>query len=370
VFRGIAAMLVALHHAATHIASYEPFKDGTKPFFVGRFLNTDAGMIGVDLFFVVSGFIMVYTTARGNVGPAKFLRKRVVRIYPLYWFFSLVVIGIHLTPWVGRIEADVPTLIKSFTLYPVYFPNLELLRPVLIPQGWTLTYEILFYLVFAATMRWRPGRQLVFVAAAFLAANVGANVLPLPHTPEVAVLRDSILLEFPLGMLLGYLVCHRGVRIGPRMAMATTAAAAILVVPYFLHWQAPRLFTLGVPAFLLIGGFALARDAETRRFPRWLVFLGDASYSIYLTHILVLLLFHTGYIRLPVLQSLPYDSYYVMLMAGIVAAGALSYWRVEKPLLEFFRKRTRSPRVATLAAITDRRSCGEAGRAPSGRRGA
>jgi exopolysaccharide production protein ExoZ len=337
VFRGVAALLVALHHTAIHVAGAKSFRDDSRSFLVGQCFNTDLGMIGVDLFFIVSGFIMVYTTADGRITPAAFLKKRGLRIYPVYWFFCLVVIGLHLTPWVGRLEGNTAIFLKSFTLYPVFWYNLDLLRPAFLPQGWTLTYEVLFYLVFAATMRLKPFVQLTVVAAGFAAANLLAPLFASSRSAEVALLSDSILLEFPLGMLLGIVYCKRHPFLTPAVSW-TIFAAALISVPLLWYVPGPRVLKFGVPALLLISALVLGRKTESLRFPRWLVFMGDASYSIYLTHTIVLLLIRVGYDRLRLLQTMPHDLHYLVSMIAIATAGALSYLWVEKPLLTLCRK--------------------------------
>jgi peptidoglycan/LPS O-acetylase OafA/YrhL len=337
VFRGIAALLVALHHTAIHVMGAKSFRSDARPFLVGDFLNTDLGMIGVDLFFIVSGFIMVYTTADSRTTPVGFLKKRALRIYPLYWFFSLFVIGLHLTPWLGRIEGNAAIFIKSFTLYPVFWHNLDLLRPAFLPVGWTLTYEILFYLVFAATMRLRSLTQLSVVTAGFALANILATQFCAMRSAEIALLSDTILLEFPLGMLLGVLYCQRRPFLTPAMSWIIFAAA-LIAVPFLWYAPGPRVLKLGVPALLLISALVLGRKTESLSFPRGLVFLGDASYSIYLTHSIVLTLIRVGYDRLRVLQRLPHDVHYLVSILAIVIVGALSYLWVEKPLLTFCRK--------------------------------
>ena len=338
VFRGIAAMLVVFHHAASHIDGFPSVKDGLQRFFVTRFFNTDLGMIGVDLFFVVSGFIMVYTTFGRDTTPVQFLKKRALRIYPLYWFFSLVVIALHATPYLGRIGAGIATVVTSFTLYPVFWFNLPLLRPALLPQGWTLTYEILFYLVFAATMRLRPWVQLTLIAVGFAGANAIASFVPGGTSPEVALFRDCILLEFPFGMLLARLLCDRTLRLSHTASCALLAAGALLLAPYLLHLAGPRVLILGMPAFVLIAAVVLRRDAATLRLPRWLVALGDASYSIYITHVLVLELHQVGYIRIRFLREIPCDVTYVLLVVATALVGGLSYVCVERPLLRLCRR--------------------------------
>jgi peptidoglycan/LPS O-acetylase OafA/YrhL len=144
--RGFAAVAVAFHHASDQIESYLPFQNGSKIFWVERLFNTDVGAIGVDIFFLISGFIMAYTThLKPETTPGQFLKRRFVRIYPLYWFFSFVVIGLQLTPWIGWHEVSAGAAVKAFVLYPefVHYSGMTVIRPVFLPQGWTLIYEVL-----------------------------------------------------------------------------------------------------------------------------------------------------------------------------------------------------------------------------------
>jgi len=118
------------------------------------------GMAGVDIFFVISGFIMVYVTHKWTAGAAKhipeFLSSRALRIYPLYWIVSLPLLGLYLLRPDLVFSASVwnePNLLKSFLLWPdVAYPLLEI--------GWTLIHEMSFYLIFAliliAPRRIRP----------------------------------------------------------------------------------------------------------------------------------------------------------------------------------------------------------------------
>lgn len=102
-------------------------------------------------------------------------------------------------------------------------------------------------------------------------------------------------------------------------------------------WQIPRLWKFGVPAFLIIGGSVLRRDVESLRFSSVLGVLGDASYSIYLMHVVVFLLCQTGRLRLHFLQTLPFDVYFLLLSGCAVAIGVVFHFVAEKPLIRYCR---------------------------------
>jgi exopolysaccharide production protein ExoZ len=344
--RGFAAVAVALHHASIQIEELAPFKDGTKTFWLAQHFSTYVGAIGVDIFFLISGFIMAYTTyLKPEMTGTEFLQRRFVRIYPLYWFFSFVVIGLQLTPWIGWNPVSLSDSIKAFLLYPefVHYSGMTFVRPVFLAQGWTLIYEVLFYLLFATFIAFSPLRRAGLITAVFgLLALTGT--LLIPGRPETALVTDSILLEFSLGLIIGWAFTTDRVRVTrPWLITGLSVSAAILVAELLCFdrfRETPRLLHFGLPSLLLVGSLILSPVAESWHYPRFLKLLGDASYSIYLTHTIVLLLFHTGYIRLGFMQALPYDLYFGLLITVIVASGLVSYFLVEKPLLNLCRRRS------------------------------
>lgn len=335
--RGLAALLVVLHHSASQVASAEPVQLGHKAFFVDRYLNPDFGAIGVDLFFVLSGFIMVFTTSRTRMTTLSFLKRRVMRIYPLYWIYCILAVLLHSTRYFGPIEGDVVTKIKSVGLYPVFWHNMELLRPAFVPQGWTLNFEMLFYVIFSLTLRLRPMVQLV-VTALFMAAMCAvAQQFNGLRSAEIQLLSDPIVMEFPLGMLIGRLYCDKGAFLRPALSLGV-GFIAILLVPLF--WSSPtsRLFHLGIPAFLFVSALQLGTHTGGCRVPKGLLLLGDASYSIYLSHTVVLEVFQAAFVRLPVLRSVPCDFYYGTLVLVALAVGVASYRWIEQPILALARR--------------------------------
>src|SRR5258708_26611358 len=144
--RGIAAMLVVLHHL--------------------YFDNTQLGPFGVKIFFVISGFVMWFTTAGVNVSPLSFWRRRLVRIVPLYWFFLSLLVGIGLSPphYLKSTEITPGTVVKSFLFIPHFHAVQKVIAPILIP-GWSLNYEMFFYFIF--------GIALLIESLAFRAITIG-----------------------------------------------------------------------------------------------------------------------------------------------------------------------------------------------------
>ncbi len=354
VFRGIAALAVALHHSAHRVQALPDVVGAVQPFWLGRFVNMEVGAVGVDLFFVISGFIMTYTTPRAAAPrPGPFLRRRFIRIYPLYWICSFIALAVLASRWVQGMKYGPLAIAQSLLLYPTLYQ--DSVRPVLLPQGWTLIYEVIFYLLFAATLRWSRPRQTLLVCGLLGALFGAARLLPVGHELRV-LLSDQILFEFVLGMFLGVLLCEYRVALPPRVAFATTALGLALLAPSAFvpayDWSVPRLLKFGLPAVLIIGGLLLHPGQSRWPMPRFLRFLGDASYSVYLVHTIVLLLFTTALPRIPSLGRLPPDLYFLLLGAAIVAAGSACYFLVERPLLRFCRSLLPRPRPAVLAPAT------------------
>jgi peptidoglycan/LPS O-acetylase OafA/YrhL len=329
--RGIAALIVLL----PHLAQYDKRFGGA--LLPGR-AYWEIGNAGVDLFFVISGFVMVATTM-GRGGPAagsgRFLLRRWARIFPLYWFFSLIVLVVYLrNPAMVNTHGDGQklTLWKSFLLYP------QIPTP-LVAQGWTLIHELYFYLVFALLLRIRQA----WVAPALLiwAALVAALSFPLVlKSPELNILVNPLTIEFIAGCFVAMAIQRGHVRGG---LLALLAGAALLVIggtrltDLTSPWQ--RLGFYGIPSALIVYG-AVAVERAGKAAPGWLIATGDASYSLYLSQGLVL----------AALARWMWDKKHVatgpvlnLFVAGAIAAVAVAFsfacyrW-VEAPMTALTRK--------------------------------
>ncbi len=243
---------------------------------------------GVDVFFVISGFIMTWMTDGqfGSRAASKnFLMRRTIRIVPPYWFFTLVTIAAVVVAG-GRIKnvtAFPSQVVSSLAFVP--WPRVDgQLLPIL-PQGWTLNYEAFFYVAFALCMTFRGGLMLLVTTFILLAA-AGPFI---PSNWFVArFLADPIILEFVAGIGVAKLYLS-GVRLAPVSSIALTAAA----VAYYVEVPAVdgalyRLLHFGVPALLVASAFILGREPERIGWlGQTIIAGGDSSYTLYLSHKLV-----------------------------------------------------------------------------------
>jgi peptidoglycan/LPS O-acetylase OafA/YrhL len=322
--RGIAVLMVLLYH----IGKYE---ERLYPSFALLPDLTLAGRAGVDLFFVISGFVMVtITSGRTESGGATtFLLRRAARIYPLYWFYSFVYLPIFLfyPAMMNRLEGtDGISLTTSFLLLPS--PSVPL-----VGQGWTLVHEMYFYLVFAVALL-RPQSERLVILSAWALIVVTFSCLPLDVSDGSATLGlvlNPMTLEFLAGCAIAWLV---KLDVNHQALPAMVLGAALFVVSLFLSVEWHRVLLYLLPAGLLVYGATAVEVRHQYRFPRWLRFLGDISYSVYLSHILVLSLFKKLFSMIDVQLGLVTNVLFIGLAGiGAVVAGAVSYYWVEKPLL-------------------------------------
>ncbi|WEK48192.1 MAG: acyltransferase [Candidatus Andeanibacterium colombiense] len=250
------------------------------------------GYAGVDLFFVISGFIICLVTDRPNVKPGPFLWRRAIRILPLYWLFTLL--WFWLSGAIGH-STGPRGLMDSLLLAPL--PT----GPVLV-VGWTLEQEFLFYFIVAALLTFRRLAWLPWVMAAIsLAAAVWHVALPGVWDYRILCLYH---VQFFFGVLL-YKYRERIVGLSPALligggALAFLAAgyaadhiyAGVPVATKPEGWSGLfRVTSFGLSSAMLLGGLlALERQAPAwfgSRAARFAVRLGDASYVLYLGHLIL-----------------------------------------------------------------------------------
>ena len=304
------------------------------------------GAAGVDIFFVVSGFIMwVLVEARPSSASA-FLRDRVERIVPLYWIATAVMVAGGLAGLFPSMRLDAFHVFGSFAFIPHFSPSDGGLWPVLV-QGWTLNYEMFFYVLFAAFLSLSSGRRLAVMACLFVGL-VGLGLLFAPESAALRIYTSPLLLEFLIGAFIGKLW---------RAGMIPTPGAgwsliAIGIAGFaFVGWTniGFNAYVLGpLAGGLLVGVLALEKAGLVRRFGA-AAYLGDASYSIYLWHTMAI----SVVAKLAGALALP-----VPLAAGLavgagVAIGLACHECLEKPITAFFkdRRRRRSRQISAITTI-------------------
>lgn len=326
-----------------HLSGYE-----TK-YVAGPAVSSDAwlyGMSGVDLYFVISGFIIT-TMCAGRFGlpgeASRFLLQRATRIYPAYWVWSLAVLAVFLVrPGMVNSSHGEPDVLRSFLLLPQ--ENLPLLL-----VAWTLVYEMFFYLLFSCALRWMREANLSRILAVWGVVVVAGNLLlqPSQEQPVLSLVFSPLLLEFMLGCCVAL---HVG-RLGRRVSIATLVVgmlgfgaglgALITTEQEFpLGWG--RVLVFGTASALIVAGLVGMERNGHRRVPRPLVALGDASYSLYLCHVPVIAVAGLAWQTL-IAASAPEAHAAALLwgFAAALAAGILSYHLIEVPLLRVSRRLTR-----------------------------
>lgn len=320
VLRGFTALIVALEHI--------------------RYLN--CGAFGVDIFFIISGFMAMFATHKDT---KHFLKKRLIRIYPLYalvtlgTFFMLLVFPalFHLT------EADPVFLFKSLCFIPFEISP-GVLQPV-VRVGWTLNYEMLFYLLFFLSFR-ISHKYRGLICSGFLAFLVLiGHLLPVEST-LLAFYGDFIQLEFILGILTYYIVrgfynkCERKsfapvlsylslpIILALFMFLALTKQQTDISGPgRILHW--------GIPALIIVLCTFLANLSI--RMPKCLVGLGNISFSVYLLHYYPLQFIDRKICSFEVFS--PKGLVFTLLgLILVIFLSVVSYHLIEKRLTSYLRR--------------------------------
>jgi exopolysaccharide production protein ExoZ len=341
--RAVAALLVVFVHLDVFLRAL-----GVTPF----------GHGGVDLFFVISGFIMVHTTRARPVTAVEFMVNRITRIAPIYWLITLAVYAVALiAPSLLQATSSDPwQLLQSLAFIPFQKSN-GLIQPVLF-VGWTLNYEMFFYALFAVGLLF-PTRA---VGGVVVAVVIGLFALygqvASPHSVPAAFYTRDIVLEFAAGMGLAALVPRiRGGAFVPKaalLAVCVLGLAAMAFLPLVFTEQS-RLFTQGLPSLAVVAAAVVLHQQGLTVSSPLLLLLGNASYSIYLTHPFVTQAAQKAGKLLgltPVVTVL----LIVMTLLAVCVVGVGTHLVIERPLTRFAKgvadrllalRRGRAPAHAT-----------------------
>jgi len=296
------------------------------------------GAAGVDIFFVISGFIIAYTTDATR-GAWHFCKRRLVRIIPLYWILTLGVAAIAVIKpeLLNSTLVNGETLFKSLFFIPFAKAN-GAVQPILF-LGWTLNYEMFFYSVYAACIAIGLRTPLAPAVVIILLVAIGRLV----HVDNVAwrFYTNPIMLEFVFGIGL-YALYLRWPELFNRQWLLIAILGLLIVLRQSLPGL-PWLFANGVPAAALVA-FALTWTPKHTPLIAMLVLFGDASYSLYLSH---------PYIIEALAKPLPADAgLAVQIIAGAISSCvaiivSLALYRlIEQPSQKLFLSRPKSTQLA------------------------
>jgi peptidoglycan/LPS O-acetylase OafA/YrhL len=349
ILRALAALAIVVHHGMFDTIAFTAAAGAV--FTPPRLLPWPAG---VDLFFVISGFVMVYSSQRlfAKAGaPRLFLWRRLARIAPLYWATTALVLAVaHVAQ--GLVNSTTPSLaltLASFAFIPMMRPE-GAIQPVY-SLGWTLNYEMFFYAVFALFMPLSRPRAVTGIALT-LAGVAVLGVLVRPENAALAFWSSPMILLFVAGMGIATLRLDGiGFALPLRLILIITAFALLALDPFGLMRDPlaivqtldfTRVIAWGVPAALLVAAAALrahdsAREPKSGGFRNLLVALGEASYALYLIHPFVFRPVREVLVRLGLAQLISPWPYLALIVICASLAALAVHWLAERPVTAYLQ---------------------------------
>ena len=348
ILRAVAAILVVLVHAI----NANDFRIDLPRAWLGKAGHFNSfGASGVDMFFVLSGFVMAHALlSPAATSAGRFASQRLIRVVPYYWLASLAFLIVM--TMTGR-NFEPSAFVTTLTVFPVYDPQ-RFLQPVLF-VGWTLAFELAFYLVVSLAIWLAPRPQHRLPLVLLIVCTLGSRGwMQVPRTDLFAVWLNPIWYEFGLGLAVHWVWERKAKPAGPLVASALIAAgmfglgfSAVSGFPFTAdHWAilnertgGERVLWWALPAAGILLGLLWLSEG---RFGTWLagsrgwramLKVGDASYSLYLLHVGVLFLYED---LAPTNQVDPDLVIAALLLISILVALAAYHW-VEQPLLRAMR---------------------------------
>lgn len=335
--RALAAFSVVLMHAA-NLMRVEHFSGH-----VGMGNVFDFGYVGVDVFFVLSGFIITFVHYReiGDVSSVpRYLWRRFSRIYPIYWFVLLLAIAITTA---GRfvLGKELGFEIGISDIPGTFFLLMGNQEPKYVGVAWSLQYEVIFYIVFCLILvNGKLGWAILSIWSVLLLGKVfGVFYFELP-----ANLDNAHCLQFLIGVFIGYLARRFSFPVIPGgriLALFFMVAAILFEVygPFHRHTAEGRLAMGLATAYVLVTLVAL-ENAKLISTPAWLAEMGAVSYSIYLAHTLFINLIYMVLLKFGLYHALPEIFVFVTAIVVAVAITAFLGRYVELPMVSLLKDRS------------------------------
>lgn len=339
VLRAVAAYMVVFHHAQLLVENLHPDIE-----------SASLGAAGVDIFFIISGFIMVFTTQNCERTPAEFWNSRIVRIVPLYWLATFCLVALSLIGFspTGLHGWDMSDLLASL----FFIPNIRAdgsPYPIVF-VGWTLLYEMFFYFLFGLSLLLRSRSLAVAsLTGVFLCLWIAGRLFQ-PASYAASFYANPITLEFAAGTMLGLVYSGTGLFTlrRPRLVAFPLAGLAIalligseLFAPDLLKTaDETRLLYFGIPALMIVTAALILERSGVRYAGSFVLLQGAASYAIYLFHPLIL---QTSFKALS--KVLPVSAPVIAVLAAVASiavvcvVGTYLHLLLEKPMSQLFARR-------------------------------
>ena len=312
ILRAFAALNVVLFHTIEAAASY-----GYETNLISSLEGWGAS--GVDIFFVISGFVMLYTQLDNKKTVKDFLILRAIRIIPIYWLLTLVIIAIYIiSPFLFK-EMLISTELALASLG--FMSNAVVGKNPIVYVGWTLEWEMLFYLVFGLSLCFRSWMATLSVTAIAVTA-VSFSV------------SNFILLEFLAGLLIALLFKRFGFNdFGKFFIIFGSLVLSLSLLGEVRELIESRVVLWGFPSVLIVYGAVAAPQINSRLGK----LLGDASYSIYLIQVLTIPVFYKVFTVLGIQLSNDFLALVCLLATAI--GGTVMYLFIEKPMTHLIKTR-------------------------------
>lgn len=334
--RGIASILVVLYHITVNFS--ETFNQS---FFFNIF---DFGGSGVDVFFVLSGFIIAYANKDLVAQPTKtvtFLKRRFIRIFPIYWIIITVFLLIQLAlPLYYKTHFELSTF-NFFSTY-LLLPNHIMINGV----SWSLTNELFFYLLFTLAILIPVKKYSLYLLLAYFVLLLVVAIAGLNLTggnDYIGLLFFPMNIEFLLGVFIVLIVDKISKRwvwpllvagIGLFLTGAYLFDHGINIISNQSSQVLYRVVLFGFPSFLVILALVKMEINDTIQVKKIFLYLGDASYSIYLIHLPLVAAFYKIIAKLGINNSLLLALLNWLLFAAVCFIGIIIFLKIEKPLIK------------------------------------
>ena len=331
--RGFAALAVVVHHTGGYVKRYfEPtllFED-----------KFSIGFAGVDLFFVISGFIIHFTSKNYLNNPSKlkeYLKKRFIRVYPIYWIITTI---LFISSWliVEILDKNIFSIgypntliayIQTYLLLPLHF--------AINPVTWTLSYEIFFYLCFAILI---ISKRLWIIPALILAVSFYNIFINIPEIVEVKLNYFNFIFSgYNFEFMFGFLIypLHEKIKLSNIISviLLIISISIIALFGYDIgdYDSYKRVLTFGLPSGLILLSLLNLENNNAISFPKITLTLGDASYALYLIHFPMMLLMNKipqilGY-NFSAIQEVWYS--YFIIISMVISSIYVHKW-IEMPV--------------------------------------
>jgi len=315
--RALAALAVVVYHSAIFIqGSLE-----------ASALET-IGAAGVDLFFIISGLVMWISTSDTR-DPRTFLKRRILRIVPLYYFMTAGFILLLLSRSQSPLLSDI---MGSLLFIPFTNSITNEVGPILL-VGWSLNYEMFFYLIFAMTLL-IPRRFRLVAISGILMALIPLRLIA-GENVQLHFLSSPMWMEFIAGMMIGWVVERFRLPSPSIGALLLIVGTGILISIQLATPGLPRTLTFGVPCALIVLGSVMMEPwfVQPSSATKALGALGDASYSLYLSHTLFMEM------AKGMTSPWPWPLQLIVYFGGSIVVGMTAHRLVEVPLQRLFHQR-------------------------------